>query len=160
MRENKKCGNCAYWKQGGTLCPFFKVNTPEDEHCPMFRTTLINCNLCGNIVPKLPILEIIGNQTFEFCDNCMKYSGLCPTCTFGQFCAFEQDASVKEPPYITQTFRQGNTVIQQQTKNPARIEATCKKCKCFDAEYNSCLRDFNCCGNWSFILLQGENNNA
>ena len=148
MLERKLCGNCAFWKQGGSICPFYKTSMPEDEHCPMFAKTINECSICGQVTLKLPILQYDGNEVLQYCETCAEYLGACPTCTLGLQCAFEQDTSVKIPPYIMQTIRQGNMTIQQQSKNPDRIEATCKKCPCFNSSENYCFKEFNCCDNW------------
>jgi hypothetical protein len=151
MRENQKCGNCALRNPTTQVCALFNEIISAEECCPKFTKELQICNLCGKPTLNLPILEYFNGQLIQYCDTCAQQLGHCSTCTLGQYCAFKQDTSVKEQPFIMLTFRQGNTVIQQQIKNPARIEATCKNCKCLNIEGNFCNRDFNCCDQWHFI---------
>ena len=157
MCENEKtCGNCALWQHDNQICNLFKEPFPPEEHCPKFQKTLQKCSICGQIALNLPVLEYFGTEIIQYCESCAQHMGHCSTCTSGGFCAFKEDTSVKIPPVITQTTRQGNMVIQQQVTNPERIEATCKNCKCFNSAENCCNRIFNCCGDWHFALLGKE----
>ena len=159
MRDSfKQCGNCAYWQHGSSICPIFKTNMPEDEYCPNHLSAQSLCDICGK--QKANTLEQFNTKLFQYCDDCIQYMGTCATCFSGNYCAFQQDTSVNLPKTITQTFRQGNMTIQQESINPERIEKTCKNCKCFNLDDFYCFRNFNNCGNWSFILDKEENNNA
>ena len=141
------CGECALKSLKGGMCPIFDADMSEQHGCPYFTTTINYCNLCGApIIGKVMIEEDDGSWHI-FCQRCATASP-CETCK-NSYCAFEQDGSCQEPPYVMAQMRQGNMVVQQQVMNPKRVEATCRKgCPCFDEDGldsgTFCKRKENC----------------
>lgn len=144
----KLCGNCALWQQNKGLCPIFNMQLEESETgCPAFKSTIEPCEICGKIFLTPGVIELEGSEPHIYCDNCASQIHNCPTCIHSTNCAFETDPS-PIPPYIMQTVRKGNTLIQTQVRNPERIRQICQdKCPCFSTDFE-CLRQFNSCGSW------------
>lgn len=158
MRENDEriCGNCALKHPKDQTCLIFRESFPaEQSACPKFTKTIRTCALCGNILLTPGILELIDSTYINYHDECAKYMGTCQTCGQGALCSFKTDPS-PIPPVIMQTQRQGNMVIQQQVKNPERIEATCAKgCPCYDPTVG-CLKEEGYCGKWAYRNINEE----
>jgi hypothetical protein len=107
------------------------------------------CDKCGRELPSNQlILTEQDGKWFGICPPCQSVMGMCPTCDKKRVCSFE-DATINIPPTVVQEFRQGNTIIRQQVKNPDRIRETCQKgCDCFSEEFG-CLRQISqTCGNY------------
>ena len=113
----------------------------------MYTDALDPCEICGNHILAEKHWYGAGNtfhQTCARCGNAIRENA-CQVCVNGSYCAFQQDTSCTLPPVITTQHRQGNSVIQMQQKNPARIEQTCAKgCKCFMND--TCMREVGDCG--------------
>lgn len=141
-------------QHGGGICPVFKAaRATTDPSCPYHTTELHLCALCGNHMPKENQLIDITNpeDIVIYCRNCKQHISHCPTCTNSKECRFETDPS-SIPKVIQKEIRQGNMIQITTVKNPSRIDITCKKgCPCFSEEFE-CLRQFNSCGNYKFIL--------
>ena len=139
MNTNIKCKKCKHYQNGQCLI----LNSPREENqfCSNYTDSPYICELCGNHLISSQVLYEQGKQTpwHMICGNCFTAITTCKVCSYNNYCAFAQDASIKETPYTMQTIRQGNSIIQMQAKNPKRIELTCKKCKCFHND--SCLRE-------------------
>ena len=148
----RTCGNCAIMRHQGGVCPVFNKPMDADEGgCPLFTNELDTCDLCGRPIIGENELTITydGDELHLICYRCAT-THTCRTCKKGVFCAFNEDQTCQEPPFIMTTTRQGNMVVQSQVLNPKRIEATCAKgCPCFitlDDGENVCCRqiDTNC----------------
>lgn len=118
------------------------------------------CNYCGRPLQQSGIITPLSNGSYALmCHNCFKHLGTCAFCSHAQLgCAFENDPS-PIPKQVTQTIRQGNMVMQTVIKNPARVEALCTKCTCFDITSQFCGRDDNLClsyREWEPSLIPDE----
>lgn len=142
-----KCGQCALKTLEGGMCPIFHQEMSADTGaCPMFTTELITCDVCGAIIPKGAIIQEENELIHILCSNCAT-SG-CAACVENQYCAFEQDTSCAEQPFIMETVQKGNAIFQTQRRNPKRIEATCAQgCPCYLPKEKLCLRQFGRCIN-------------
>ena len=69
------------------------------------------------------------------CPNCHHSRSVCGSCIHSTTCLFETDPDPM-PKVVVQQMRNGNTVIQQQVRNPAREEKFCKNCKCYNEEFH------------------------
>lgn len=133
------CGDCAYLSYGQGKCPILNVTPDEDQTaCPMFSTRVITCSICGKALTSGVIVDCEDEQYYYTCGNCVETLGTCGTCKYATGCAFKEDQSCAEPPYVMATMRQGNTVIQQQVPNPKRVQALCPNCPCYSP--NGCKR--------------------
>ena len=154
MLNIKTCGDCALMQHGGGICQVYKTaRAPTDPGCLYHTTELHLCALCGNHMPKENQLIDATNpeDIVIYCRGCKQHVNHCPTCTNSQECRFETDPS-SIPKIIQKEIRQGNMTTVMQIRNPDRIRETCKKgCPCFSEEFE-CLRQFNSCGNYKFIL--------
>lgn len=147
--NNKNCGSCALYRSNS--CALSGQRKDKDDFCSQHRKHIYPCQVCGKEYIKGVLYSWDNNNYIEICGHCHEAASTCVLCEHGQHCAFEEDPS-SIPKVIPQTIRQGNTIIQTTVKNPERIRKLCHKCQCFDAEENSCNREFNHCGKQKFIL--------
>lgn len=129
-----KCDDCAIKSIHNGGCPIFQADMSGKDGCPYFAGDLHLCEICGRPILGSAILDQDeGGGWHEICHNCMT-ANLCQICC-NQYCAFEQDQSCQEPPYVMAQMRQGNAIMQTQVPNPKRVEATCRKgCPCFNED--------------------------
>lgn len=128
-----KCGQCALKALKGGMCPIFNADMSEKDGCPYFTTELRTCHICGSVILGAGILEADGDIWHEMCQKCAAASP-CNVCQRKE-CRFNTDQSCTEPPYVMVQQRQGNAIIQTQTLNPKRVEATCAQgCPCYNPE--------------------------
>lgn len=145
---SKKCIYCAIYQHNGGQCPIFKdMDVSKERGCPLYTDALDPCEICGNHIMEQKHVFAEAGGVHQTCARCGTAIGenKCQVCVSGVYCAFQQDTACTLPPIITTQHRQGNSVIQMQQKNPARIEQTCAKgCKCFVNEV--CMREIGDCG--------------
>ena len=107
----------------------------------------MNCAICGNPNPNVPIYSASGDYLKSLCDRCSKIPAQCGLCQKAEICPFENE-QINLPKVVIQTIQKGNMTAQIQVKNPERIEETCKKsCPCFSEELG-CLKENGICGNY------------
>lgn len=129
------CANCALNAIKGGMCPIFNADMSEENGCPFFTTELQLCEVCGNHIFKGAIIAEDDGIYHMTCPQCGTNLNQCATCIQQSQCAFQNDQSCPEPPYVMVQYRQGNAVIQTQQLNPKRIEATCRAgCPCFNED--------------------------
>jgi hypothetical protein len=127
------CANCALKAIKGGMCPIFNADMSEQHGCPHFTTELRTCHICGSIILGAGILEADDDIWHEMCQQCAS-APRCNTCQ-RKDCKFQNDQSCSEPLYVMVQQRQGNAIIQTQTMNPKRVQATCAQgCPCFDED--------------------------
>ena len=145
-----KCGQCAYPKHNGGICPATNLHPNFDQSaCAHFTSELLQCKLCGNLIPpSAAIYEVKNGSGITItCQSCQAQRYTCATCVQRQTCSFETDPSPL-PKMIRQQIQNGPQIIVTDVRNPSRIAETCKKgCPCFDPELG-CLKQNNCCTNW------------
>ena len=132
----KSCGECAYKALQDGKCPVFNREMPvEAPGCPLFSTTITRCALCGSIIMGQSVIDYDeDDNTHIICRNCLSATP-CETCTRANVGYFQTDHTCQEPPFIMREVRQGNMIMQTQTLNPKRVEATCRQgCPCFNEE--------------------------
>lgn len=141
---NWTCGNCVLHQRNQGNCPILKQTIPADKPaCPIFVREVFVCDICGNEFIQTPIIVMNEDTPKILCPDCGNNISGCRTCKERNSCLFETDPSPL-PKMVMQQIRQGNMVMQTQTKNPARIDTTCKKgCSCFS-------QDFGCLKEWGF----------
>lgn len=128
-----KCDTCAYKNIAEGGCPVFHADMSGHDGCPYYSTELHTCDICGMVIFGKAILTEENDKWYGICPKCCN-AAPCQTCV-NQYCAFQQDDSCQEPPYVMREVRQGNMVMQTQVMNPKRIEATCRKnCPCFNED--------------------------
>ena len=132
------CKRCKH-RQNNICLLLHQEIIDEDYGCVKFTDSPYVCELCGTHVILGTIFDGMEYPYHLLCNDCASKIGTCTTCTLAQICTFRTDNSVKEPPVIPQTIRQGNTIIQTQIKNPARIKLTCEKCPCYMS--GECLKE-------------------
>ena len=141
---NPKCAKCGHYQMGQCL---LTGETPNDTAlCYNYTESPYICELCGKHLTNELVNYVFGNQTLHHlvCINCLQKMYSCETCECGNTCKFEQDHTVPEPTYVMQQIRQGPAVIQQQVKNPKRINLTCRvNCPCFINE--QCCKEIGSC---------------
>jgi hypothetical protein len=130
-----ECKECDLKRRKGGICPIFNDRMEDGLGCPAFSDGRTVCSICGDPIPRGGIVEEDNEGYYLVCANCGSHSGTCRICRYADTCAFQNDTSCAEPPYVMAQQRQGNMVIQQQVMNPKRIEATCRKsCTCFNED--------------------------
>ena len=143
---NNKCNTCGYCDAARKACALYgRMIDVNADYCSKHvkLDNLEFCAICGN--------PIVGGVYDVDSDNylhleCARKLGTCATCVKSQICEFDTNPD-PTPKAIMQTMRQGNMTIQQQVRNPDRIEKFCKDCACFCAE-NGCLKQNGCCAQW------------
>lgn len=107
----------------------------------------MNCSICGNPNPMVPIYSADGTFLKMLCNQCSQIPKQCGLCEHGQTCSFQSDPS-PIPKVIVETVQKGQMTMQRQVKNPSRIEVTCHKgCPCFSEEFG-CLKENGICGSY------------
>ena len=143
---NKKCNTCGYCDAARKACALYgRTIDVNADYCSKHikLDNLEICAICGN--PIVGGVYDIDSDTYLHLE-CAKQLGTCATCQLALVCEFNTNPD-PTPKAITQTLRQGNMTIQQQVRNPDRIDMFCKECACFDTE-NGCLKQNNCCAQW------------
>lgn len=142
----RACKTCALLQ--GTQCGLTgRTLDLEKDFCSQYKKEVLVCASCGNI-PIVPNIVDTNKGVICLCDNCAA-SGYCSSCEHNQGCSFETDPSPL-PLYTVQQIRQGNSILQTQVKNPARIDITCKVgCPCWK---DRCLKEDNTCENYLDVL--------
>lgn len=127
-----KCDECIINKN----CALRAID-PSNCKNPITAAHLLTCDICGRqFLSSQATIEAHTGKVI--CPACAQYMMACGSCQFSEGCAFETDPSPL-PKVVIQTIQQGNMMIQQQVRNPAREEITCKKCKCYNEEFH-CMR--------------------
>lgn len=149
-----KCGQCAYPKHNGGICPATNTHPdPEQGACGHFTSELLQCKLCGNLVaPSAAVYEVKNGSGITItCQQCQSRRYTCATCSHGQECAFETDPSPL-PKMIRKQIQNGHQIIVTDVQNPSRVAELCeKKCPCYDPEIG-CLKQSNTCGNYAVLV--------
>lgn len=150
-----KCKDCSLYKLNGFRCPVFGPDIkPTDAGCPKGKEgTLRQCVNCGQYIVDAEFLTYTDEEYEDYvslCGRCSQASGTCNLCAEAKngYCDFQQNP-IDLPQMMMKTIRQGNSVIQTQVINPARVAETCaKNCKCYiDGE--CCRQSENqTCGNY------------
>ena len=107
------------------------------------------CEVCGQVHPhNIYLCEL----NMLICPDCAAQRYKCPTCETARLCDFETNPS-SIPKIIQKQIRQGNMISVVTTKNPERIEITCKKnCPCFNHEKQCCNKElYGECDNYHLI---------
>lgn len=135
------CLDCAYCISSN--CTLLGGKVSALKGCPYHSSVAYRCEFCGKYL--IPEQVIITDNKFV-CESCLALLSTCRGCRNSiTACRFAKDSSVTEPFYTVQTQRVSGGQVQRQIKNPARIEKTCKLCKCFNGE--TCGRDYDYCAN-------------
>lgn len=139
----KLCDNCLI-KDSCQARAFSKKSCGN----PITKENLLICDFCGNaMLPNQATIEESGRIS---CQQCARQLSVCGSCSHATVCLFESDPSPL-PKVVVQTVRNGNMTIQQQVRNPAREEITCKKCNCYNDDWH-CMRSFHSrCANFISI---------
>lgn len=135
----KRCGRCALQAAMGS-CPVYRTQMPEDQQaCPNFKMNLENCDICGNLILKNPVVDEDETGIHLICGDCLERPK-CHSCETNTYCSFHQNKECKLPPVIVKVVHpQPNMSVQQQVINPDRIAETCaKECQCY---YEAGLKD-------------------
>ena len=150
--ENKQCATCAYHNKNVQGCVRTQTLVQETDSCSYHTKEPAVCGVCGKYIIGASFLESTGNNRYlELCAQCVKAINTCAGCKNSTRCAFEEDPSPL-PKIVTQSFRQGNTVVQTQVRNPERVRLLCENCPCWDINDKACNREFNNCGGYHSIL--------
>ena len=145
-----KCGQCALKALKNGMCPVFNANMEGENGCPYFTAEIHTCEICGNIIPKGGYIQEDNGEFHLMCGDCAT-GHPCKSCKEVNSCRFETDQNCQEPPYVMVQQRQGNMVVQTQSLNPKRVQATCAAgCSCYSEEHG-CMREYGCgCNNHKF----------
>lgn len=153
-----KCNKCAHKikPQNILLCALTGKPIENTEVCSHYTESPYICEICGkHLLLNDCIIEVgISAPYHTLCTSCSEAIGGCRACKYADICSFRTDSSIQEPPLIVQTIQQGNTRVQTQIKNPARIKLTCEKCDCYHGEeccketINRCDKFQNCITGW------------
>ena len=152
---NPKCGKCKHHQSG--QCLIIDTPTDNDWFCAHYTESPLICEICGNHLLNYQVFLSPGQQSpyHITCENCSKAINSCNTCRNANICKFDQDNTIPEPAYVMQQVRQGPAIIQQQVKNPKRINLTCATgCSCYvngeciKSNGNSCEKYVCSVKNW------------
>lgn len=144
----KTCQSCKLFNSNGAVCRLTgrKVD-PMTDFCSSRQGEIVQCELCRNITLK-PTWTFGAGEWHGLCTECAtKRLNTCFLCRNAPRCAFEQDPNPL-PKFVIQQQRTPMGIMQAQVKNPARIEALCHRCPCWDEE-KSCMREYEYCNNLS-----------
>ena len=154
----KYCGGCALRRQEDGLCaPFNKVVDEKESGCPLYTSELWACEVCGKQdLPTNLIINPTENSIHFICGDCTQG---CRGCINSNSCAFQTDQSCPEPPFIVETVRQGNAIMQRQVPNIKRIKITCSDCPCYSPDSDTfCSKQQNIkCVNHKFPFEEVKN---
>lgn len=153
--SQSKCEKCAH-RQGNNCALSNAPIVDLNASCPHYTESAYICELCGKHLFKEAVNYTYGTQQSHhlICLTCYSSLFTCQTCLNANICSFRTDSSIQEPPLVVQTIQQGNTRVQAQIKNPARIKLTCEKCDCYHGEeccketINRCDKFQNCITGW------------
>ena len=140
MKDRKQCGNCALYNYEQQCCIRTRLHQNPFDSCSSWIAEVPTCQACGQmfIPPRNYIVE--NGKIFIVCGSCLAALGTCRSCANGKYCDFQQNP-IKIPPMIQQTQWQGNMMVSQTIRNPARIAETCEKnCTCWDPIDKACNR--------------------
>lgn len=146
---NPRCGKCGHYKNN--ICLLTNLEVDKNDLCRNYTESPYICEICGNHLTLKKVIFTYGqNNPFHMiCPTCISFINTCQTCKSVNTCKFVEDQTISEPPYIMkqnviEQLRQGPAIIQQQVKNPKRINLTCKvNCPCFINE--QCNRENGSC---------------
>lgn len=137
------CGECFNFSPDRTYCTITGLKVTEKDFCSYAvpKETKRTCNICGNPIPKAEdaVIEVRNGKGIRIiCPTCIHLMGTCARCVEGPNCVFET-SPLNIPKVVSQQIKQGQMIMVQQVKNPARIKETCMKgCCCWDG--NDCLK--------------------
>ena len=156
----KTCGKCAIRREQDGLCEIFhRAVDATEQGCPLFTTEVLTCDVCGNrIIPASNLVIQTGEAgPALLCFDCA--TGACNVCIHAQECRFQTDQSCPEPPFIVETVRQGNAIMQRQVPNIKRIKITCSDCPCYSPDSDAfCSKQQNIkCVNHKFPFEEVKN---
>jgi hypothetical protein len=139
---NPRCAKCGHYQKG--ICLLDNQPSKDTSLCRYYTESPYICELCGKHLIQEVVNYTFGTNPHIVCNNCFQQIYTCQACEYGNVCKFEQDQTVPEPTYVTQQIRQGPAIIQQQVKNPKRINLTCRvNCPCFINE--QCCKENGSC---------------
>ena len=145
------CGKCGHklTAQGTLVCAINGKQIDPTGICDKYTESPYHCELCGqHLTASNCVIELgISAPYHLLCHSCSEAMGGCRACKHENICTFRSDTSIREPQIVNQTIQQGNTRIQTQVKNPARIKLTCEKCKCYHGE-ECCKEEIARCGSF------------
>lgn len=148
------CNNCALFITTKSMCARTNLIEEMGNHCSHWCEELPTCAICGRRFVAPINWMMCGEEARPLCASCVEASGTCQGCQYGGYCDF-RESSIPLPKFVQTTIRKGNAVISTQIPNPERIAKTCKvNCKCFSE--TGCLRQWNTCENYKFILDENE----
>ena len=148
---NPRCEKCGHHKHGHCLLKDEAVRSTD--LCQHYTESPYICELCGRYLSYEGVNYTYGDKTKHHlvCISCFSILYTCQTCKCANTCNFEQDSTVPEPAYVMQQMRQGPAIIQQQVKNPKRINLTCKvNCPCFINE--QCCKEIGSCDKYQCFV--------
>lgn len=129
--SNQNCETCKLYVQEQQGCVHWQRKVNIEDFCSHWTDKLPTCQLCGRPFMQSETLLEEGSYWITLCPECAHSLGQCSTCVCGDRCAFAQDQSIQIPPFVQRQFRQGNSIVSTQVKNPERVKLTCEKCPCY-----------------------------
>ena len=144
MRITNKCENCAILDSATGKCKLTGFPQSPNDFCSRFKTVLDICANCNQEILVYPIALPDGRT---LCHECFTLLSYCPTCFHSSTCVYETDPSPL-PKSVQRRVQNGSMITVIETRNPERIDITCKKsCLCFD-EKIGCRRQLNFCNDY------------
>lgn len=144
----RKCGTCALYdyKHGG--CVRTQTKESPEHYCKHWTDTLGFCDICGSPYFGAGVITYEEEELLLICESCGSHLGRCPTCVYGNYCAFKEDTDCTLPHSVQETKQHGNMTLTRDIPNPERIKATClATCKCGSGTYG-CQRQVLFCPNY------------
>lgn len=155
------CEHCAYSAIKGAVgggqpvCRRLHIPIdPEQDGCTFgaSETAIASCSICHRPVPMPTIVILEDHRAIGVCAQCQELLNTCQMCKHSENCAFETDPSTLPKQVQKQIPIQGGYAMTY-VRNPERIAITCEKgCKCYNAELQTCNREFGMCGNHDIFL--------
>ena len=150
-----RCEKCAHYKS--QHCILQNIIPNPTALCSNYTESPYICEICGKHLISSEVIWTYGNEISHhmICGNCINLINTCGSCKQAQDCRFEQDHTISEPAYVIEQIRQGPAIMQQQIKNPKRINLTCATgCPCYingecvKSDGNSCEKYVCIVKNW------------
>ena len=149
---NKYCRSCSFFDGSQNACLYLNIRVDPNSYFCANHDERIDCGtcvICGKPMTNMNcVRDVLPDGDYRLIHYaCAKKLNTCSTCVHGQICEFNTNPDPM-PKVVVETVRQGNMVIQQQVRNPSRVEKFCAACPCFNHDFG-CFKENNCCdGKW------------
>jgi hypothetical protein len=139
----KYCETCRLCNKQQKQCGLSGLPVdPATDYCSKYDESVIICDVCHNpLLVTNSFIRYEGEKTLLLCQRCNFLYKSCQSCQKARECEFETNPNPL-PKMVMKTLRQGNTVMQIQTKNEERVKLFCLNCACWLEDCEACGKEF------------------